>query len=285
MRQLMSHTAGFGYGLSGDDPVNKAFRDQRVLGSQNLDEMMQKITAIPLLYEPGAKWSYSVAVDIQGYLVQKLSGLKFGDYLKEHVTGPIGMGDTAFFVSPDRKARFTEVYHWDRQQNALVMNTPRTDRGGFEDPTRLESGGGGLVGSTHDYARFCQMMLNKGEIAGTRLLKPETVKLMSQNHIGPLHVGIDGTSPQPGAETVRFGLDFAVYVDPKSANLPFGNGTYYWGGAAGTWFWIDPVNDLAFVGMIQNQGGNRPGGMNFRADSAKLVYAALANPGTKTSDR
>jgi CubicO group peptidase (beta-lactamase class C family) len=129
------------------------------------------------------------------------------------------------------------------------------------------------------------MMLDKGEIAGTRILKPETVKLMTQNHIGPLHVGIDGTSPQPGAETVRFGLDFAVYVDPKSANLPFGNGTYYWGGAAGTWFWIDPVNDLAFVGMIQNQGGNRPGGMNFRPDSAKLVYAALANPGTKTSDR
>jgi CubicO group peptidase (beta-lactamase class C family) len=285
MRQLMSHTAGFAYGLSGDDPANKAFRDQRVLGSPNLDEMMKKITAIPLLYEPGTKWSYSVAVDIQGYLVQKLSGQKFGDYLKEHVTGPIGMGDTAFYVSPDRKARFTEVYHWDRQQNALVMNATRTDRGGFEDPARLESGGGGLVGSTHDYARFCQMMLNKGEIAGTRILKPETVKLMAQNHIGPLHVGVDGTSPQPGAETVRFGLDFAVYVDPKTANLPFGNGTYYWGGAAGTWFWIDPVNDLAFVGMIQNQGGNRPGGMNFRADSAKLVYAALANPGTKTSDR
>ena len=285
MRQLMSHTAGFGYGLSGDDPVNKAFRDQRVLGSQNLDEMMKKIAAIPLLYEPGTKWSYSIAVDIQGYLVQKLSGQRFGDYLKEHVTGPIGMSDTAFYVTPDRKPRFTEVYHWDRQQNALVMNAVRTDRGGFEDPRRLESGGGGLVGSTHDYARFCQMMLNKGEIAGTRLLKPETVKLMTQNHIGPLHVGIDGTSPQPGAETVRFGLDFAVYVDPKSANLPFGNGTYYWGGAAGTWFWIDPVNDLAFVGMIQNQGGNRPGGMNFRADSAKLVYAALAIPGTKTSER
>jgi CubicO group peptidase (beta-lactamase class C family) len=285
MRQLMSHTAGFGYGLSGDDPANKAFRDQRVLGSQNLDEMMQKIVRIPLLYQPGTKWSYSVAVDIQGYLVQKLAGVKFGDYLKEHVTGPMAMTDTTFYVTPDRKPRFTEVYHWDRQQNTLVMNVARADRGGFEDPSRLESGGGGLVGSTHDYARFCQMMLNKGEIGGTRLLKADSVKLMAQNHIGPLHVAIDGTSPQPGAETVRFGLDFAVYVDPKSANLPFGNGTYYWGGAAGTWFWIDPVNDLAFVGMIQNQGGNRPGGMNFRTDSGKLVYAALAQPGTKTSDR
>jgi CubicO group peptidase (beta-lactamase class C family) len=282
MRQLMSHTAGFGYGLGGDDPVNKAFRDQRVLASADLDEMMKKLAAIPLLYEPGTKWSYSVAVDIQGYLVQKLSGQKFGDYLKQHVTGPMGMTDTAFYVTPDRKPRFTEVYRWDPQQNKLVMNVARTDRGGFEDPARLESGGGGLVGSTHDYARFCQMFLNKGEIAGTRILKPETVKLMTQNHIGPLQVAVDGTRPQPGAEAVRFGLDFAVYVEPKSAGLPYGNGTFYWGGAAGTWFWIDPVNDLAFIGMIQNQGGNRPGGLNFRIDSARLVYAALAQPATKS---
>jgi len=285
MRQLMSHTAGFAYGLAGDDPANKAFRDERVLGSQDLDEMMKKIAGIPLLYEPGTRWSYSVAVDIQGYLVQKLSGQKFGDYLKAHVTGPMGMSDTAFYVSPDRKPRFSEVYHWDRDKNQLVVNVPRTDRSGFEDPARLESGGGGLVGSTHDYARFCQMLLNRGEIGGKRILKPETVKLMSENHIGALNVAVDGTRPQPGAEAVRFGLDFAVYVDPKAAGLPYGNGTYYWGGAAGTWFWVDPVNDLAFIGMIQMQGGNRPGGLNFRADSAKLVYAALAPSGTKSSER
>jgi len=282
MRQLMSHTAGFGYGLSGTDPVNKAFRDDRVLASSNLEEMMHKIAAIPLLYEPGTRWSYSVAVDIQGYLVQKLSGQKFGDYLKQHVTGPIGMNDTAFYVTPDRKARFTEVYHWDNRQKALVMNPSRPGRGGFEDPGRLESGGGGLVASTHDYARFCQMMLNKGEIAGNRILKPESIALMTRNHIGDLHVAVDGTRPQPGGEQVRFGLDFAVHTEPKSAGLPFGSGTYYWGGAAGTWFWIDPVNDLAFVGMIQMQGGYRPDAMNFRADSANLVYAALTPSSTKS---
>ena len=284
MRQLMSHTAGFGYGLGGTDPVNKTFRDDRVLESKDLDEMMKKIASIPLLYEPGTKWSYSVAVDIQGYLVQKLSGQKFGDYLKAHVTGPLGMNDTAFFVSPDRKARFTEVYHWDKEQNRLVMNVSRPDRPGFEDPNRLESGGGGLVASTHDYARFCQMFLNGGELGGKRILKSDTVKLMAQNHIGGLRVSLDGTTAQSGAEAVAFGLDFAVYVDPKLANLPYGKGTYYWGGAAGTWFWIDPVNDLAFIGMIQNQGGNRPGGLNFRADSAKLVYAALAPSTMKSSE-
>jgi CubicO group peptidase (beta-lactamase class C family) len=280
MRELMSHTAGFGYGLGGTDPVNSAFRSERVLASENLDVMMKKIAAIPLLYQPGAKWVYSVAVDIQGYLVQKLSGQKFGDYLKQHVTGPIGMADTSFYVTPDRKGRFAEVYRWDNTQHKLVMNAQRADRGGFEDPARLESGGGGLVGSTHDYARFCQMLLNKGEIGGKRILKPETVALMTQNHIGALTVSVDGTTAQPGARQVRFGLDFAVHTDPKSAGLPYGPGTFYWGGAAGTWFWIDPVNDLAFIGMIQMQGGNRPGGLNFRADSARLVYAALPSPAT-----
>jgi CubicO group peptidase (beta-lactamase class C family) len=283
MRQLMSHTAGFGYGLSDGDPVNRAFRDEGVLSARDLDEMMRKIVKIPLLYEPGTRWSYSVAVDIQGYLVQKLSGQKFGDYLKEHVTGPMGMTDTAFYVTPDRKPRFTAVYHWDRQQNALVLNPARGDRGGFEDPTRLESGGGGLVASTHDYARFCQMFLNGGEIGGKRILKADTVKLMTQNHIGSLRVGLDGTTARGNPEAVGFGLDFAVSLDPPSANLPYGKGTFYWGGAAGTWFWIDPVNDLAFIGMIQNQGGNRPGGLNFRNDSARLVYAALAPAAMKPS--
>ena len=278
MRQLMSHTAGFGYGLSDGDPVNRAFREKGVLASRDLDELMKKIADIPLLYEPGRRWSYSIAVDIQGYLVQKLSGRKFGDYLREHVTGPIGMTDTAFYVTPDRKPRFTEVYHWDRQQNALIMNPARTDRGGYDDPTRLESGGGGLVSSTHDYARFCQMLLNKGEIGGKRILKPETVRLMAQNHIGDLRLNM--TSSPSGSDAVQFGLDFAVYTDPGAAGLPFGKGTYYWSGAAGTWFWVDPVNDLAFVGMIQNLGGNRPGGINFRNDSGRLIYAALARPAT-----
>jgi CubicO group peptidase (beta-lactamase class C family) len=122
-----------------------------------------------------------------------------------------------------------------------------------------------------------QMMLNKGEIGGARILKPETVALMQTNMIGEkLHVATDGTAPTGGVESTGFGLDFAIYTHPEVAGMPYPKGAYYWGGAAGTWFWIDPVNDLAFVGMIQMQGGFRPGGMNFRPDSAKLVYAALA---------
>lgn len=285
MRQLMSHTAGFGYGLSDGDPVNRAFRQKGVLSASTLIEMTKRVGEIPLLYQPGEKWFYSVAVDLQGYIVEKLSGQRFGDYLKARVTGPLKMTDTAFYVTPETKGRFAETYRWDKARNALVMNEPRPARGGYEDPNRLESGGGGLVSSTHDYARFMQMLLNRGELGGARILKPDTVDLMARNHIGNLTVGLDGTSSRAGADNVRFGLDFAIHTAPERAGVPFGKGTYYWGGLAGTWFWVDPVNDLAFVGMIQNLGGNRPGGMDFRDGSARLVYAALAKHALTTASR
>ncbi len=282
MRQIMSHTAGFGYGLCCTDPkaanynpVDAQFVKDGVLSSANLDEMMTKIAAIPLVYDPGTRWSYSASVDIQGYIVQKLSGQKFGDYLKANILTPLGMNDTSFFVSEANKPRFADVYHWDKDKNALVINEERPDRPGFTDPNRLESGGGGLVSSTHDYARFIQMMLNRGTLAGKTIIKPESVAMMSENHIGDLGIYSDGTAANPGRPGQKFGLDFAVYVDPAAGQNPFGKGTYYWGGAAGTWFWIDPANDLFFVGMIQSMGGARPDGMNFRVESAKLAYEAL----------
>ena len=249
MRQLMSHTAGFGYGLSGNDPANTAFRDERVLGSQNLDEMMKKIAGIPLLYEPGTKWSYSVAVDIQGYLVQKLSGQKFGDYLRDHVTGPIGMTDTAFYVTPDRTARFTAVYHWARDQNKLVMHPARSDRGGFEDPTRLESGGGGLVASTHDYARFCQMLLNKGELDGVRLLSARTVDTMTAN-------GLSDEQQKARGGSMGWGLANVNVLLSSAPDDAASRGEYGWDGTAGTIFWIDPVKETVIVLMTQSSPAN-----------------------------
>ncbi len=278
MREIMSHTAGFGYGLSGNDPVNTAFREQAVLASKDLNEMMTKIAGIPLLYEPGTRWSYSVSVDIQGYLVEKMSGQKLGDYMKANIFDPLSMNDTAFHVSEAQKPRFADVYSWDKAKASLVVNPERPDRPSFTDPNRMQSGGGGLVSTTHDYARFSQMMLNKGTLAGKQILKPETVDLMVQNHIGDLGLYSDGTTSNPGQPGIKFGLDFAIVEDPAAAKTQQGKGTYYWGGAAGTWFWIDPANDLFFIGMIQRMGGAREGGMNFRPESAKLVYDALGVP-------
>ncbi len=283
MKELMSHTAGFAYGLSGDDPANNAFRDTAVLASKDLEEMITKIKDIPLIYDPGTRWYYSVGVDIQGYIVQKLSGQKLGEYFQQHIFTPLGMTDTAFFVSEEKKPRFADVYRWDKDLKALAVNPERPDRPGFTDPNRMESGGGGLVGSTHDYARFAQMFLGKGTLAGNTVLKPETVELMRTNAIGDLKLYSDGTTANPGLPGVGFGMDFAVYDDTSVTGQPYGKGTHYWGGAAGTWFWIDPANDLFFVGMIQSMGGSRPEGMNFRNDSAKLVYEALAPTAAATA--
>ncbi len=280
MRELMTHTAGLSYGLccmspkSPDYiPSNLAFVEKNVLGSANLDEMMKKIIEIPLVYDPGTRWSYSSAVDVQGYLVEKISGEKLGDYLDRHVFAPLSMIDTSFYVRPDQKSRFTDVYHWEK--DGLVINPDAPNRPSFFVPERLQSGGSGLVSTAHDYARFCMMMLNKGELAGNRLLKPETVALMTQNHIGDLRMNSDGTTANPGTPGVGFGLDFAVFEDSAKSGQPYGKGSYYWTGFAGTWFWIDPANDLFFVGMIQRQGASRPGSANLRNESARLVYSAL----------
>ncbi len=281
MRELMTHTAGLSYGLcclsakSPDYiPSNAAFVEKNVLGSADSAEMMKKIIEIPLVYDPGTRWSYSSAVDVQGYLVEKMSGQKLGDYFSEKVFAPLGMKDTAFYVRPDQAPRFADVYHW--EQGRLVLTPDAANRPSFFAADRLQNGGSGLVSTTHDYARFSQMMLNKGELAGRRLLKPATVDLMTQNHIGKLRLNSDGTSANPGTPGVGFGLDVAVFEDSTKSGQPYGEGSYYWTGFAGTWFWIDPANDLFFVGMIQRQGPARPGAMNLRNESARLVYAALA---------
>ena len=274
MREIMSHTAGFGYGLGGDDPVNTAFRDQKVLLSKNLDEMITKIAGIPLIYDPGTRWSYSVSVDIQGYIVQKISGQKFGDYLKTNIFTPLGMNETSFILPQDKAARFADIYTWDKTTSALkVTEQPPFTR--YDAANEMESGGGGLLSTAHDYARFSQMLLNKGTLAGATIVKPETIALMAENHIGDLGVYSDGTAANPGRPGQKFGLDFAVYTDPEAGQNPFGKGTFYWSGAAGTIFWIDPVNDIFFVGLVQQMGGSRPGAMNFRNDSGKLILDAL----------
>jgi CubicO group peptidase (beta-lactamase class C family) len=282
MRQLMSHSAGFGYGLCctdpkgpGYNPADEAFVKTGVLASKDLEEMIGKIKDIPLIYDPGTRWSYSASVDIQGLIVQRLSGQKFGEYLKANVFTPLGMNDTSFFVTEANKPRFADVYSWDKKTSVLVAQVERADRPKFTDADRLESGGGGLVSTTHDYGRFVQMLLNKGELAGKRVLKAESVDLMATNAIGDLGIYSDGTTANPGRPGQKFGLDFAIYEDPAAGQNPYGKGTFYWGGAAGTWFWVDPVNKLAFVGMIQSMGGRREGAIDFRAESAKLTYAAL----------
>jgi CubicO group peptidase (beta-lactamase class C family) len=274
MRELMTHTAGLGYGLSGNNPVDDAFRADPPLAKANLKEMIDTIAKLPLLAQPGERWSYSIAVDIQGLIVERLSGETFGNYLQKHILQPLHMTETKFFLTEKERPRFAEVYQWDRDAAALKVLPDQTGRGYF-DANHVESGGGGLVSTTHDYARFCQMLLNNGELDGKRILKPESVALMTQNHIGNLRLYSDGTRPNSGLAGTGFGLGVAVVHDPAAANSKQGAGSYYWSGIAGTWFWIDPKNELFFIGMIQRRGAAGRDAVNFRADSTKLVYEAL----------
>ncbi|MBC7983259.1 MAG: beta-lactamase family protein [Candidatus Obscuribacterales bacterium] len=278
MRELMTHTAGFGYGLAAGNSVDDAFRAEQPLAKASLKEMVDTVAKLPLLAQPGERWSYSIAVDIQGLIVERLSGEKFGDYLDNHIFKPLNMTETNFFLEADERARLADVYQWDRPSAKLAI-FPDVEGRGYFDANHLESGGGGLVSTTHDYARFCQMLLNKGALDGKRILKPESVDLMTQNHIGSLRLYSDGTRANAGLAGTGFGLDFAVVYDPAAANSKQGEGSYYWSGIAGTWFWIDPKNDLFFIGMIQRRGAAGQGTVNFRADSTKLVYDAL-QPGT-----
>lgn len=283
MRELMSHTAGFGYGLSNDHYVDKQFREKRVLSSNSLKEMVDRTATIPLMFQPGELWSYSVAVDLQGYIVEKISGQTLGQFFEDRIFRPLKMHDTAFFAPTDKAARLAAVYAFDRDAGKLIPADERTQLGGgslqdFTKPPSLESGGGGLVSTTTDYARFAQMIANGGELDGARILSPASVELMGTNAIPEnVLVSSDGRSASRFNEAVGFGLDFMVVNDPRKAGTLEGKGTMSWGGAAGTWFWVDPTNDLIFVGMIQRFGG-KPGWTNLGETSRTLVYQALTQP-------
>ncbi len=263
IRELMAHTAGLSYGIFSESQVDTLYNEANVLDNDStLKDMIDKLAKIPLRQQPGSMWHYSVAVDVQGYLVEVLSGQRFDEFLNERIFGPLSMNDTAFHVAADKADRFSQVYTHDADGN-LIAQEGFGGRRDYLEPPAFLSGGGGLVSTTMDYMRFSQMLLNGGELDGVRILAPSTVRLMHLNH---LPRELKEMSPGTG-----FGLDFAVVLDPVAAD-GISKGEYYWGGAAGTWFWIDPREDLVFVGMIQHFGPRRP---DVRSLSRRLTYQAI----------
>ena len=260
MAQLMSHTAGFG---------TSAVYTDAGLGASDLQGMIDKLSALPLASQPGTDWAYGPAVNIQGYLVEKMSGMDLADYMQKHIFTPLKMPDTQFWVDPAKTARVVRI-HTSAEGKLVTAGEPRIQT----TKPRFLAGSGGLSSTASDYFRFCQALLNGGELDGARILKPETVKLMRKSVLRP-GVGVDLYGPvQKG---VGFGMDFAVHETPAISGLAQGQDSYWWGGAFGTWFWIDPTNDIVFVGMIQNLSGSVPGGGTpaVRDISPRAVYAAL----------
>ena len=277
MREIMSHSGGFAYGLRTDQPVEKAYRDSGLLGSKTQAEFLTTLAKLPLASQPGTEWRYSVSVDIQGLIVERLSGMSLVDFMKSRIFDPLKMTDTAFWVPPAKQDRLAALYIPDAKTRKLTVadNFMVLD---VSKPPAIASGGGGLVSTTADYARFAQMLLNGGELDGARILSPGAIKLMASNHLSDIVMAAPDASFSP-AKGVGFGLDVAVVTDPAKAGTLQGQGSYSWGGAAGTWFWIDPKNDLFMLGMIHILAKDiDPALAKIDGDAATLVYQALVDP-------
>ena len=278
MRELMSHTAGFTYGLFGGTPVDAMYRDAKLFESKDLHEFIEKLAKIPLLYEPGTKWVYSVSMDVQGYIVEKLSGKTLPEFMRKNIYAPLGMKDAGFYVPTEKQSRFATLYWVDPKEGLTTHATGGTAPRSYSAEPTMPSGGGGMVSTAEDYYRFAQMLGNGGVLDGQRVLAPATVKLMSSNHVPvELLTGQYGIGSQVMRPGFGYGYNCAVVFDPGAANLPEGKGTFFWDGAAGTWFWIDPTNDVVFVGMIQRMGAG-PAAENLQYLSRAVVYGALVDP-------
>jgi CubicO group peptidase (beta-lactamase class C family) len=257
LRELLTHTAGLSYGFDPEDPLDKLYQAANVWASSGLGEMSAKLAALPLAYQPGSKWLYSLSMDVQGAVIEKLSGQSLPDFMQNRIFGPLGMVDTAFHTPPEKRPRLATLYRKSASRGLVPLERPLLPE--HSSPPALASGGGGLISTAPDYARFAQMILNGGEFAGRRIVSAEALKLMMTNHLSPaLMAGGFGIGKQQIRPGFGYGFNGVVFTDPAAAGIPVGRGTYHWDGAAGTWFWVDPVNDLLFVGLIQLMAEDSP---------------------------
>ena len=277
IRDLLTHTSGLAYGLSEEmgTPVSMAYRKLKVLDLHKgtLKEMVQKVAGLPLEFSPGTRWNYSISTDVCGYLVEVISGMSFDEYLKEYIFEPLGMADTGFHVPPEKVDRFAANYNRDASKKLQLMDNPANSA--YLMPPTCYSGGGGLVSTAADYYRFCQMLLNGGELDGVRLLGPRTIEYMTMNHLPGNQDLTDlsiSTVSETASEGVGFGLGFAVIIDLMKSQQVGSLGEYYWGGAASTIFWINPAQDLIVIFLTQMMPSNT---FNFRGQLKSLIYPAI----------
>ncbi|MEM9622171.1 MAG: serine hydrolase domain-containing protein [Pseudomonadota bacterium] len=272
-RHILSHTAGLSYGAT-RHPVDQLYRQHNVSREEGetLASFVSKLTQVPLHFEPGSRWLYSYATDVCGHLVELLSGMPLDEYLAKHIFAPLQMHDTAFHVAPDAVARFCANYERAPDKSLRLLDDPETSSY-LHKPTFF-SGGGGLTGTTADYLRFCEMLRQGGVLDGARIIGPRTLKMMHRNHLPD---GQDLSSVAKGAfsetayDGVGFGLGFATSLDEVETGA-LGAGDYYWGGAASTIFWVDPVEDLIVIFMTQLMPSAT---FNFRGQLKNIIYSAI----------
>ena len=269
---LLRHTAGFTYGVFGNSEVDQLYRKAGLLGDNlDLKGFSEALAAIPLQYEPGSRYHYSVSVDIQGRLIEVLSGKRFSMFLKERLFEPLDMRDTDFQVTDENSDRLVQIYSPSGATGLSARNlggtlVPVSDESmkRFLEEGKFESGGGGLVSTVRDYLRFAQMLLNGGELFGERVLSPKTIQLMAQNHLATLPKYNDSSG-------WGFGLGFGLSLSPSKQGVIGSAGTFGWSGVAGTRFWIDPAEEMIGIFFVQTIPNNYALADKFRT----LMYAAV----------
>lgn len=275
---LATHTAGLTYGFLMRTAVDAAYRRHKINDFQTpggLEGMIQQLAGLPLEFSPGTRWNYSISIDILGYLIEKVSGMAFGEFLRTRLFEPLGMVDTGFHCPPEKISRFSSCYV--PGDNGGLKLQDDAQKSSYAKPPLLESGGGGLVSTTKDYMRFCQMMVKGGALDGVRILSPKSVALFSLNHL-PGNQDLTELAPagafsESGYSGIGFSLGCGVNIDVAKTRLPGTLGEYFWGGAASTAFWIDPKEDLTVVFMTQVIGTDAR--LTLRRDLRTLVYSAM----------
>ncbi|RYY26524.1 MAG: class A beta-lactamase-related serine hydrolase [Sphingomonadales bacterium] len=276
MIDLLRHTSGFTYGFQERTPIDAAHRElklERWHGGLTLDEFVAELGKLPLEFSPGDEWNYSVSTDVLGAVVQRVSGQTLDEYFREHIFAPLGMDDTFFTVPADKLHRLTDCYTMTPKGERVMFDTG-AESAWAKPPTQL-SGGGGLVSTSLDYHRFCQMCLNGGELDGVRIVSRKTIDLMTRNHL-PNDSDLAAMSKSLFSETtnagVGFGLGFAINKDVAKTMIPGSEGEYYWGGMFSTAFFIDPVERLHMVFMTQVSPSSA---FTIRRELKTLIYSAL----------
>ncbi len=274
LTEVMTHTAGFGYGLALADlsePINRAYHDAKVWDAPDLAEVMARLGKLPLAYQPGTSWRYSIGMDIQGAMIERLTGRSLPDFMQDEIFAPLGMVDTAFYTPPDKADRLAALYFKGGDAPLTAITNPL--RPDYSAQPSLAMGGGGLVSTAGDYARFAQMLLNRGQLDGQRVISEDAARLMMTNHLPD---ALMQKGFLAGHQHIRpgFGIGFngVVFTDPELAGMPVGKGTYHWDGAAGTYFWVDPENDLLMVTMTQHLSYTAP---PLQARSQRLMAEAI----------
>ena len=277
MVDLLRHTSGLTYGFQERNPMDAAYRTLKLddfHGKRNLDEFVAELAKIPLQFDPGSYWNYSVSTDVLGAVIQRIEGKPLDQVFQERLFGPLGMVDTGFFVPAEKMDRVPDCFHFHPTETKVMFDNGAGSRWGKPGP--FLSGGGGLCSTLSDYHRFCRMLLNGGALDGVQIVSPKTLELMTANHLpGGGDLTQHSTSLFSEAENAGagYGLGFGVTINPAATMLAGSEGEFYWGGMFSTAFFVDPVEDIIMIFMTQLMPSSI---YPVRREIKTMLYAALA---------